>query len=110
MSRYDFGAIKQGDALTAYFKVQAPNGQAQDLTGATVTWTLSPAVTRVPYLTKTLSITDAEAGRCYLSVDTGDISQAGNFYHELEVVLASGESYTASDGTMLVEATARATT
>lgn len=112
MSRYDFGVIKQGDSVSATFKVQTSAGGAQDLTGATVTWTLSPSTDRAtPSLTKTPSISSpATAGRCVLSIAAGELDTAGQFYHELEVILASGDSFTASDGTMIVDPAARPTT
>ena len=112
MSRYDFGVIKQGDSLTATFKVQTTAGTAQDLTGATVTWTLAPATDRTTAsLTKTPSISSpATAGRCVLSIDAGELDTAGQYYHELEVVLSTGDSFTACDGTMIIDATTRPTT
>lgn len=112
MSRYDFGVIKQGDSFAATFKVQTSSGAAQDLTGATITWTLSPVTDRAtPTLTKTPAISSpASSGRCVLAIAHGELTTAGQFYHELEVVLPSGESFTASDGTMIVDASAMPTT
>lgn len=108
MSKTPIGPIKQGDSLRLDFVVQAASGAAVSLTGSTITWTLSPVTNRTaPVLTKPASITDAAAGKCSVMIDAGDLATAGTYFHELEVILVSGESITPSDGTFTVTETNR---
>jgi glutamine synthetase type III len=111
MSNAPLGVVKQGDSLQINFIVQHNNGAALDITGATARWTIATVTDKAtPILTKTATITDAASGLCSVVIAKGELSAAGTFYHELEVILASGESYTVADGTMIVEPTIRPAT
>ena len=62
-----------------------------------------------PILEKTegagITITDAAAGRCYVSIAAGDLDTPGTFIHELEGAHTSGASYTYGQGTLIVRPT-----
>lgn len=115
MSRIDLGTFYQGDTVQLNFVVQDEDGNAVDLTNATVKWGLAAtSAIATPVLTKTsdddITITDAEAGECSVLIDQGDLDDDGAFYHELEVTLAGGESYTYAQGNVLILPTVYPTT
>ena len=104
MSIYNFPPVAQGDTLQAVFKCQYDDGTGMDLTGSTIRWTLAPSIDRsdVVYIGYPSII---GPGRALLNIPAGVLATAGVFYHALEVLLSSGESYTASCGNLVVEQT-----
>lgn len=90
-----------GDSLLIEFTVLEPDGETPtNLTGATIRWGLSRVSRQTAILVKDngdlsgVAITDAAAGEGTVTIDAGDIPGAGAYWHELEIVLASGESFT----------------
>lgn len=100
-----------GDSAMYEFHVRDENGPL-DLTGAlTAKWSIAagklspvgaPSLIGDKIYQRTLgagvSIIDAVGGKLRVSVGHGDFTGVGNFVHELEVTLASGDSYTAAQG------------
>jgi hypothetical protein len=111
MSSTPLGVIRQGDSLDLQFLCQTSSGAPEVLTGATLVWSLARVIDRGrPVLTKTPVVTDAAGGVCRVSIDAGDLATPGTYYHELEIILATGASATYADGTLIVEPSIRPTT
>lgn len=102
-----------GDTLVMNVLVTDSKGAAIDLTGATLKWAIAAGKpTDTTYATPLLLLTqgdgitvvDAVAGSVRVVLDEGRFTRAGSFVHELEVELASGESYTVARGVLKSQA------
>jgi hypothetical protein len=95
-----------GDTLKLAYQVLTEAGEVVDLTGATLRWSVSTAVssgsTPTALFTKTIGsgieVTDAANGRCVVTIAKGNITQIGPLTYNFEVTLSNGESYTAAAG------------
>lgn len=100
-----------GDTKTLQVTVKDENGDAVDLTGASIRWQASRSVNKRPAdLEKSvgdgITITDATAGRFDVTLDSADTEDLrGDFYHEAEVIDASGNVSTVFTGTLTIEPT-----
>jgi hypothetical protein len=107
MSTVNLGKIFQGDTLQLDFVCQDQDGDPQDLTDCSIKWGLAPSSDMAsPIITKTVgsgvTITGAVTGRCQVLIGQGEINVAGVFFHELEITLPSGSSYTFAQGMVIV--------
>jgi hypothetical protein len=102
MSRRDILDYNAGSSLAIDVTCKDENGDAIDLTGATeISWSIGRIGRRVTsldrLLTKTsdsedeIEVVDASAGQITIYVADGDFLRAGEFTHELKVVLITGE-------------------
>lgn len=108
MSRFDILDYQAGRSLAIDFTCKDEVGDPIDLTDATIRWSIGKLGRRVNscdrLLTKSsddedqIEILDAEAGQITVYIAAGDFKRAGEFTHELEVVLSSGESLTVTQG------------
>lgn len=95
-----------GDSMEIDFTVQDAAGAALDLSGAVVKWsaTKAPGASNIgtAIVTKTIgsgiTIMDATAGTLKVLIGKGDIQMIGWLFHDLEVTLPSGLSYTVAYG------------
>lgn len=89
--------IYTGDTFVGDFAIVDVDGNAQDITGATVTFTAHDYTGADLFTTSTTSHTTPASGLTQLTLSkTTTASLAlGNFPYDLEVVLASGTRYTA---------------
>jgi hypothetical protein len=105
-----------GDSLDLDFAVQKPDGSPEDLTGATVTWSVSvidrpPATLGEKLVEVAASILDPPtAGNVHVALGVGLLTRPGVHHQQLEVVLQSGKSYTYEAGSIPVKPTIRPTT
>lgn len=97
-----------GDSLVLEYTIRAKGGGIPDLTGATFKYGVAPVARRVrgsTLFTKTLgsgiAVTDLASATVRVTVNKGDIPDAGEYYHELEVTLANSESYTPMGGQIM---------
>jgi len=101
-----------GDSRTLEVTINDEVGAVVDISSATLTWGLSKksADTTTPMgaalITKTIgsgiTITDGPNGRCDVAIDPADTDAlAGDFYHELEMVL-TGETSTVLYGAVTI--------
>lgn len=108
--RYDVRDYIAGDTLTMNYTLNNPDGSAMDLTAATIKWGAA-LVTNGKFASASvektvgdgITVTNAVAGQISVDVDAGDITAAGLYYHELEVVVA-GQSLTMCKGTLHADA------
>jgi len=108
MTTTNIAGYVAGDTLRARFLVRTPdNSGPQDLTGATVIWRATDMPTKggVPGAVKVtrtagagITLTDIAGGVVDLFVARGLLKWVQNYFHELEVTLPSGESYTPATG------------
>lgn len=96
-----------GDDLPFEIEVTDQNDVAEDLTGASITWAMARRPTSSILLTKTvgsgITITDAVNGLFLVKLDAADGENfRGDYYHEAEVVFASGDKRTVARGTISV--------
>jgi len=97
-------AYFSGDTLRITFTVNNDDGNAKDLTGATVTWALAKKQGSTPLVTKTATLVTPASGVCRVDIapaDTADIN--GSLYHELQVEDAAGDVSTVIYGQFVVE-------
>lgn len=83
--------IKQGDTspnLNAVLK--DGNGQVIDLTGATITFRMSPINSETLTVNKLASIASAQDGSVTYGWQSSDTSAVGSYYAEFEVLAANG--------------------
>jgi hypothetical protein len=96
-----------GDSLVFEFEIRTKTGGSPDLTGATIKYGVAPISIRnvigTALFTKTvgsgitvLSATSPASVR--VVVAKGDIPTPGEYWHEMELTLASLESYTTMGG------------
>lgn len=100
MTALNFSDYVAGDSLVIDVTVRDSTAAPVDLTGATLRWGVAPivrgvmgaaAVTKV--IADGIEIVSAAAGTLTITLDAGDIPDAGTYHHELEVTLESGLSY-----------------
>lgn len=102
-------AAYQGDTLPLDFLVLDYDGNPQDLTSATIRWAMSdPDEMDTPILEKSegsgITVTDATAGRCTVTVPAGELDTPGTYVHELEITIG-GATYTYGQGPLIVRET-----
>lgn len=108
MSRVDINDYTAGDTIIMELMVKTPGGDAVDLTGATLTWRIATPPSGVAIgdalVTKTVGsgivVNDAVTGDITITLTAGDFTEVGQYWHELEIVHASGESYTYMAGSL----------
>ena len=94
----------QGDTKTLEFTVKDGDGAVVDLTGATsIRWNLARRVSSAAIITKDLdsgiTVIDAANGRFDVSLTSADTENlSGRYYHEAEVIDASGDVATVETG------------
>ena len=110
MSQLGITTLYQGDTAKLAFAVQAANGSAQSLTGATVRWGYAdPDAPATRLLEKTsgdagISVIDESGGLIQVNIDAGELEDAGSYIQELDVTYASGETYTYAQGPFVIKA------
>lgn len=111
MTALNFADYIAGDSLVIDVTVRDADAAPVDLTGATLQWGVA-LVTRgvlgAAIVTKTtaggIDVVSAASGTLTITLDAGDITEAGTYHHELEVTLASGLSYTPLSGSIRARA------
>lgn len=81
-------------AHTADGRTLQTDGSTDDLTGATVAFTLWPVGSDTPTVdenTANVTVTSAADGQVEYALQTGDLDAVGDYYYEWEVTLSSGE-------------------
>jgi hypothetical protein len=102
---------RAGDSMLIEFTVRDEITQRPlDLTGATVRWGVAPVrnartigapvvtLTQTPSTSGVVEITAAAMGKLRVSLSRGALATPGDYVHELEIRLASGQALTAADG------------
>jgi len=106
MTVANLGTMYAGDTLVVNFTVQQPTRQAQDLTDCTIRWAVARDRCSGPVLTKTvgsgITVLNAAQGRCQAKISKGELTEPGQYLHELEVTLPNGDSYTYATGPLVV--------
>lgn len=102
-------AVYQGDTANLDFLVLDSSGEPQDLTNATVRWAMSdPEEIDTPILEKAegdgITVTDATAGRCTVTIPAGELDTPGTYVHEIEITIG-GATYTYGQGPLIVRET-----
>ena len=103
-------AIYIGNTRNLDISVVDDDGDAKNITGATITWTLERRAGETPLITKTvdsgITIIDGAGGvfRVALSTTDTDGLAAGTHYHEAEVTLGSDVGHVTT-GRVVVKAT-----
>lgn len=99
-----------GDTLAMEFTVRTTAGSVPAVDTATWRYAVAPITPRAvgaPLFTKTLGagvqVMDAETGLVRVTVNEGDIPDAGNYHHELEMTLSGGESFTIMSGRIVAK-------
>lgn len=87
---YDWG-IHQGNTLDINFTVTDADGNAVNLTDATIQFTVSSTLNAEPKFTKTCTIDVAASGTCHATLTAEDTDTAGVYTSEL-VIKWAGES------------------
>jgi hypothetical protein len=110
MSQLPITTIYQGDTARLDFEAQEPDGSVRDLTDCEIRWAYSdPADLGTPLLEKTqedgITILEAAAGRCAVTIDAGELDTPGTYVHELELTLPSGLTYTYAQGPLIIKPT-----
>ena len=101
---FDF-SMQVGDSATLAFAVKDEAGAAQSIIGAAIRFTMRkkglPQITFEKTLSDDVVITDGAGGLFEVAIALGEITVAGAYTHQSEVVL-SPDSQTVIRGTMLV--------
>lgn len=85
---------KQNDTGPPIDDTLQTDGSADDLSGATVAFTLWPVGTDTPTVdenTSNVTVEDAANGQVEYSFASNDLNSTGVFYYEWEVTFSSGE-------------------
>jgi hypothetical protein len=105
-----------GDTLTINVEITTPAGGPQDLAGANLRWDLAPQPSAgepspASLLSKSIgagiTVTDAAGGKARIVVGKGEIATPATYVHQLELTLATGESYTVMRGRVTASAAIR---
>ena len=101
--------VNQGNAVTLAFTVSDPDtGLAVDLTGSTVVFMVKADLADAnadALITKTCTITDAEAGECsadLATTDTDDL-EAGSYYYDIKITDAASKPVTSPPLPFVIE-------
>lgn len=98
---FDF-TLPAGDSVTLNLTIKDSDSVVIDLTGFTAKWSAQKFYHASTRINKTIgsgiTIIDAAAGQLDVVVAQGDITRAGVWFHELELVDDAGESQTVLNG------------
>jgi hypothetical protein len=105
MSTANIEEYLAGDSLVITFQVQRSDGSPQDLTSCQIVWGVSRSRDlTAPLITKSngtgIIVVDEVSGICTATVNKGELIATGDLFHELEITLPSGRSYTYIQGTI----------
>lgn len=95
---YNIDSLSAGDSLSLAVSVRDRRGRLLDLTGATARWAVAPVVnarllgTAVVTLSSPSSGIVIAGGVCTITMAAGTITAAGEYRHEMEIVLSGGAS------------------
>jgi hypothetical protein len=93
-----------GDTLVMQFTVRDKQGRPIDLTGAGGRYGIAPKTNARTVGDAVITLTSGHGNIAFSSnvatvtLDAGTFTQSGDFVHELEIVLASGQSLTVARG------------